>query len=275
MRSSAALHAGGGDHPDGAARFAAARRFGVTHRLDYYGAEDLVAIVQRSARLLGVEPDGEGKAARAGVARHAARRQPTAAPGARLRPSARPRRSTRRREAASSCSGWTPRARGTRPQDVAPPRGEIRGRPVGLGTLAAASARRPTRSRTSTSRTPAGGAPHAHAPGPGGDSAGLPPPGSHPLLPTWGRRSRAVLSPGGPGTLGRMGKTCEVMADVKVRLSQPRTSCGAPRSRSARRRTGLAIVEVAPGGGVLTERDVLRAIAESADLDATPGSATT
>jgi Holliday junction DNA helicase RuvB len=38
-------------------------RFGVLHRLDYYGAEDLAAIVRRSARLLGVEVDAEGAAA--------------------------------------------------------------------------------------------------------------------------------------------------------------------------------------------------------------------
>ena len=37
-------------------------RFGVLHRLDYYGADDLGAIVRRSARLLGVEIDGEGSA---------------------------------------------------------------------------------------------------------------------------------------------------------------------------------------------------------------------
>ena len=37
-------------------------RFGVLHRLDYYGAEDLGAIVRRSARLLGVEIDDEGSA---------------------------------------------------------------------------------------------------------------------------------------------------------------------------------------------------------------------
>ena len=37
-------------------------RFGVLHRLDYYGADDLGAIVRRSARLLGVEIDDEGSA---------------------------------------------------------------------------------------------------------------------------------------------------------------------------------------------------------------------
>lgn len=61
----------------------------------------------------------------------------------------------------------------------------------------------------------------------------------------------------------------EVMADVKVRLRPEDTLRGAAAAlRDAR--TGLAIVDVEPSGGVLTERDVLRAIAESADLDATP-----
>ncbi len=61
----------------------------------------------------------------------------------------------------------------------------------------------------------------------------------------------------------------EVMADVKVRLRPEDTLRGAAVAlREAR--TGLAIVVVEPSGAVLTERDVLRAIAESADLDATP-----
>ncbi len=38
-------------------------RFGVFHRLDYYGAGDLASIVHRSARLLGVEIDGDGASA--------------------------------------------------------------------------------------------------------------------------------------------------------------------------------------------------------------------
>jgi holliday junction DNA helicase RuvB len=37
-------------------------RFGVLHRLDYYGRDDLGAIVRRSARLLGVAVDDEGSA---------------------------------------------------------------------------------------------------------------------------------------------------------------------------------------------------------------------
>jgi holliday junction DNA helicase RuvB len=44
-------------------------RFGLLHRLDYYGDDDLGAIVRRSARLLGVEIDGEGSAALAARSR--------------------------------------------------------------------------------------------------------------------------------------------------------------------------------------------------------------
>jgi Holliday junction DNA helicase RuvB len=44
-------------------------RFGVLHRLDYYGTDDLGAIVRRSARLLGVDIDDEGAAALAGRSR--------------------------------------------------------------------------------------------------------------------------------------------------------------------------------------------------------------
>ncbi len=44
-------------------------RFGVLHRLDYYDADDLAAIVRRSARLLGVGIDEEGSAALAGRSR--------------------------------------------------------------------------------------------------------------------------------------------------------------------------------------------------------------
>ena len=44
-------------------------RFGVLHRLDYYGTDDLGAIVRRSARLLGVGIDEDGSAALAGRSR--------------------------------------------------------------------------------------------------------------------------------------------------------------------------------------------------------------
>jgi CBS domain-containing protein len=60
----------------------------------------------------------------------------------------------------------------------------------------------------------------------------------------------------------------EVMADVKVRLG-PDDSLRSAAAALRHARTGLAIVDV-PGGGVLTERDLLRAIAEAADLDRAP-----
>ena len=68
-------------------------RFGIVHRLDFYTDADLEEIVRRSARILGVGIDGRAAhGARAAVARHAARREPAAAPRARLRAGARGRR---------------------------------------------------------------------------------------------------------------------------------------------------------------------------------------
>ena len=58
----------------------------------------------------------------------------------------------------------------------------------------------------------------------------------------------------------------DVMGDVKVTLS-PGASLREVASSLASARTGLAIVDV-DGGGVITERDVLRAIAAGLDLDA-------
>jgi CBS domain-containing protein len=55
------------------------------------------------------------------------------------------------------------------------------------------------------------------------------------------------------------------MADVKVRLDPGDDLRAAARALSAAR-TGLGIVEIA-GGGVITERDVLRAIAEGVRLE--------
>ncbi len=57
----------------------------------------------------------------------------------------------------------------------------------------------------------------------------------------------------------------DVMADVKVRLA-PEATLRAAAVELAAARTGLAVVET-EGGGVITERDVLRAIAERTDLD--------
>lgn len=57
----------------------------------------------------------------------------------------------------------------------------------------------------------------------------------------------------------------DVMAEVKVRLT-PADTLRAVAVALAAARTGLGIVEV-DGGGVITERDVLRAIADGTDLD--------
>ncbi len=66
--------------------------------------------------------------------------------------------------------------------------------------------------------------------------------------------------------VGRMdGPVRDVMAKVKVRLSPGATLRSAAVDLAAAR-TGLGIVE-ADGGGVITERDVLRAIASGTDLD--------
>ena len=57
----------------------------------------------------------------------------------------------------------------------------------------------------------------------------------------------------------------DVMGPVKVTVT-PGDSLRAVAVALAAARTGLGIVDV-EGGGVITERDVLRAIAEGADLD--------
>jgi CBS domain-containing protein len=57
----------------------------------------------------------------------------------------------------------------------------------------------------------------------------------------------------------------EVMADVKVRV-EPADDLRSLAVALNAARTGLGIVEM-EGGGVITERDVLRAIADGTDLD--------
>jgi CBS domain-containing protein len=57
----------------------------------------------------------------------------------------------------------------------------------------------------------------------------------------------------------------EVMAAVKVRVDPGDDLRGLAVALSAAR-TGLGVVEI-EGGGVITERDVLRAIADGTDLD--------
>ena len=61
-------------------------RFGIVARLEFYTAEELARIVTRSAGLLKAPIDEDGGVGdRAPLARHAAHRQPPAAPRARLR----------------------------------------------------------------------------------------------------------------------------------------------------------------------------------------------
>ena len=73
-------------------------RFGFTAHLEFYEPAELDLIVRRSAGLLGVELDRRGRRRdRLPLARHAADRQPAAAPGPRLRPGARRRRGHPRR----------------------------------------------------------------------------------------------------------------------------------------------------------------------------------
>ena len=75
-------------------------RFGIVHRLEFYTPRDLEEIVRRSARILDVPiDDAGGRGDRAARARHAAHRQPAAAPRARLRAGARRRHDHARRRA--------------------------------------------------------------------------------------------------------------------------------------------------------------------------------
>ena len=61
-------------------------RFGIQHRLEHYGMDDLAAIVRRSARMLGVSIERRrGRCDRRAQPRHAARGQPPAQARARLR----------------------------------------------------------------------------------------------------------------------------------------------------------------------------------------------
>ena len=73
-------------------------RFGFVGHLDFYEPAELDALLHRSARILGVPiTDGRRRRDRRPVPRHAAHRQPAAAPGPRLRRGARRRRGQRGR----------------------------------------------------------------------------------------------------------------------------------------------------------------------------------
>ena len=132
-------------------------RFGIVHRLDFYTNEDILEIVIRSARILGVPIGaGRGERDRAAIARHAAGREPAAAARARLRAGPRRRHDhhRRRRQGARRC--WRSDEHGFDEVDRRLLRTIIEkfgGGPVGVGEPGGrARARSATRSRTSTSR---------------------------------------------------------------------------------------------------------------------------
>ncbi len=129
-------------------------RFGWIARLEYYEAEDLESIVVRAARILGVPIDDERARSLAGPGHPADRQPPRALFGTTPRsmgvaPST---RSPRRRASTSSASTSWVSTRSTGPSSRALC-SRFGGGPVGLSTLAIASASRPRPSRTSTSRS--------------------------------------------------------------------------------------------------------------------------
>ena len=83
-------------------------RFGIVARLEFYTAEDLSPIVERSGRLLKAESMAATvRRDRAACARDAADRQPAAAPDARLRGGARERQlAPAARTKPWQCSTW-------------------------------------------------------------------------------------------------------------------------------------------------------------------------
>ena len=132
-------------------------RFGVWQRLEYYDEEELAAHrapLRRHPRR--AHRRRLGARDRRPLARHAARRQPAAAPRARLRRGA-PRGRHRARHLprrAASCSRWT--ARGSTSSTATSCRPSPRSSTAGRWASTRSpwrSARRPTRSWTSTSRT--------------------------------------------------------------------------------------------------------------------------
>ena len=117
-------------------------RFGIQHRLDHYGPDDLAAIVVRSAKVLNIaDPPRRRARDRRAQPRHPARRQPPAQARARLRAAARRRqrstpappttRSTCSRSTTRAWTGWTARSSPRSANGSA-------GGPVGLSTLAVA-----------------------------------------------------------------------------------------------------------------------------------------
>ena len=80
-------------------------RFGIVHRLDFYDVDSLTIIVRRSADILGIPIERDAaRRDRAPLARHAAHRQPPAAPRARLRRGAARRAASTSPSRARRCS---------------------------------------------------------------------------------------------------------------------------------------------------------------------------
>ncbi len=132
-------------------------RFGIVHRLEFYSPLELSAIVRRSAKILGIACDAAGAAeiARA-LARHAAHRQPPAAPRARLRRDQGKRHDQRRSRfgGARNAQGRSGRLRCDRPPPARHDHREFRRRP-GRRRVAGRGAcpRSAARSRTCSSRS--------------------------------------------------------------------------------------------------------------------------
>ena len=149
-------------------------RFGIQHRLEPYGAEDLARIVRRSAAILERRARRRRRRGDRGArARHAARGQPAAQARARLRRGPRQRRRRRRGAADAALDLLEVDERGPRPPRPRDPAGDLRevrrrpGRPVDAGGRGRRGARH-DRGRLRALPAPAGPAP-AHAARPRGD----------------------------------------------------------------------------------------------------------
>ena len=154
---SAPLHPGRGDHPHRAHHRAAAGPVRLRGPARLLQPGDLEAIIRRSAAILGRRLDAGGCGRdRPPLPRHAPHRQPSAEAGARLRrgPGGRDRRRARSPAGVWRCSGSTSSAstRSTGPSWTPSAPASGAGRSV-CRRWRSASARRPRRSRTSTSRT--------------------------------------------------------------------------------------------------------------------------
>jgi Holliday junction DNA helicase RuvB len=106
-------------------------RFGIVQRLQFYTPEELARIVRRSAGILGIACAPTAPRDRQALARHAAHRQPPAAPRARFRAGAGRRRDhpRGRRRGDGHAAGGRGRLRRERPQHAADHDRELRRRP--------------------------------------------------------------------------------------------------------------------------------------------------